>query len=114
MKISKYGNVRYGYVFENHYHILTFKYGSKKTVELKLDRRPSQKNVPLWSKIVAPVVAVFWLFGRRLVYSRGRVSSEGPSVSLIFYVFFKEKHIEIFNFTMSFNKILRTHFLYNT
>ena len=30
MKISKYGNVSYGNVFENHYHMLAFKYGYKK------------------------------------------------------------------------------------
>ena len=34
MKISKYGNSEYGNVFENHYHILTFKYGKKKTYAL--------------------------------------------------------------------------------
>ena len=31
MKISKYGNSEYGNIFENDYHILTFKYGKKKT-----------------------------------------------------------------------------------
>ena len=29
MKMSKYGNSEYGNVFENYYHILTFKYGIK-------------------------------------------------------------------------------------
>ena len=42
MKISKYGNIGYGNVFENYYHILTFKYGKIKTYGLveqqKLDQ----------------------------------------------------------------------------
>ena len=57
-------------------------------VELKLDRRPPpKKNVPLCSKIGGPIVALFWLFGKQLVYSRGVVCSEWPSVPSIFMFF---------------------------
>ena len=41
MKISKYGNSEYGNVFENHYHILTLKYGKKKPMSHPIKLTPS-------------------------------------------------------------------------
>ena len=77
---------------------------------------PPPPNVPLWSKIGAPIVALFWLFGKQLVYSRGVVCSEWPSVPSIFMFFSNKKHIniQIYNTKMSFNQISRANFLYNT